>query len=49
MADMLIDIGKITFDEKLLQLWREDLEEKNRRSDYYFAIDLVLAICENTA
>jgi len=48
MADMLTDIGKGTFDEKLLQSWREDLEIKDRLGDYYFAIDLVVAVCENT-
>ncbi|AOU50671.1 TPA: hypothetical protein ACGAPA_003421 [Legionella pneumophila] len=42
------DIGKGTFDEKLLQSWREDLEIKDRLGDYYFAIDLVVAVCENT-
>ncbi|WP_419419011.1 methyltransferase domain-containing protein [Legionella sp. D16C41] len=46
MANMLIDIGKGVFDPQLLHAWINDLELKSQARDYYFAIDLVLAICE---
>ncbi len=44
MADMLIDGAKAVFDAKDLQLWLEDLELKNRQGEYYFAIDLCVAV-----
>ncbi|MDF3033659.1 MAG: methylase involved in ubiquinone/menaquinone biosynthesis [Alphaproteobacteria bacterium] len=40
MAQMVMEIGKGTFDNAEMQKWVADLEEKNNAGDYYFAIDL---------
>ncbi len=44
MADMMCEVGKNQFTSKELTLWREDLEKKSKTGDYYFAIDLVVAL-----
>jgi SAM-dependent methyltransferase len=46
MAKMLIDAGKERFDKEELQDWYDDLVQKNKRGEYYFAVDLVVAICK---
>jgi len=46
MADMLMEVGKGTFNESEMISWRQDLIEKNQSCDFYFAIDLVVALCE---
>jgi cyclopropane fatty-acyl-phospholipid synthase-like methyltransferase len=44
MVEMILLANKSKFDQKNLDSWVKDLEEKNRIRDYYFAIDLVVAI-----
>jgi ubiquinone/menaquinone biosynthesis C-methylase UbiE len=42
MAQMVIDCGKNKFSKQEMLAWLEDLETKDKRSEYYFAIDLVV-------
>ncbi|MBA2649989.1 MAG: methyltransferase domain-containing protein [Legionella sp.] len=44
MAEMITDIAKTTHDATTLKSWISDLEEKNKHQNYYFAIDLVVAV-----
>ena len=45
MADMVMEEGKGTFDDADMQAWYQDLVQKSRLGEYYFAIDLVYSIC----
>ncbi len=44
MAQGIIEVAKPAFDDEVLSLWLKNLEQKSQQGDYYFAIDLVLAI-----
>lgn len=44
MASMITSIVKNLHDPNILELWKHDLEEKAKRKEYYFAIDLVVSI-----
>ncbi|MFC3908384.1 methyltransferase domain-containing protein [Legionella dresdenensis] len=48
MADMLMDAGKGHFPDSELHQWYQDLVKKHDSGEYYFAIDLVYAICTFT-
>jgi SAM-dependent methyltransferase len=43
LANMILDIAKSRFDAKKLEEWFADLENLNKKGEYYFAIDLVVA------
>lgn len=45
MADMLMEVGKGTFSDADMNAWHQDLINKSNQGEYYFAIDLVVAIC----
>jgi len=45
MADMMMDVGKGTFNDGEMMAWQQDLVEKSQSGEYYFAIDLVVASC----
>lgn len=45
MADMLLEAGKGKFSDAEMCTWRDDLINKSNLGEYYFAIDLVVAIC----
>ncbi|OGT38231.1 MAG: hypothetical protein A3F11_04280 [Gammaproteobacteria bacterium RIFCSPHIGHO2_12_FULL_37_14] len=48
MADMVLEIAKKysdEFDSIALEAWKQDLIEKNKTKDYYFAIDLNYSVC----
>lgn len=45
MATMLMEAGKENFSEADINAWYQDLINKNGSNEYYFAIDLVVAIC----
>jgi ubiquinone/menaquinone biosynthesis C-methylase UbiE len=45
MADMVMEIGKATFSNADMHTWYQDLIQKSRLGEYYFAIDLVVSIC----
>ncbi|WP_162264106.1 methyltransferase domain-containing protein [Legionella waltersii] len=44
MANMITEVAKTTFDDQTLKTWGTDLTLKNQIGEYYFAIDLVLAV-----
>jgi hypothetical protein len=44
MASMIITVAKTKFDHTVIKNWHEDLEQLSKSGDYYFAIDLVVAI-----
>lgn len=44
MATMIQEAAKHTYSADVLELWIQDLEKKDHSHDYYFAIDLVVAI-----
>lgn len=44
MADMLMEVGKGTFSDADMNAWHQDLINKSNQGEYYFAIDLVVAI-----
>ena len=44
MVQMLLSVAKDHFKEEDILLWRQDLEEKSANGDFYFAIDLVVAV-----
>ncbi len=50
MASMIIEVAKRKFDDRVIRNWYEDLEQLSKSRNYYFAIDLVVAILskENT-
>lgn len=45
MADMINDVGREKFTNDELKSWRDDLVQKSYLGEYYFAIDLNVAIC----
>ena len=45
MADMVMEVGKGVFDASEMHEWYQDLSQKNKSGEYYFAIDLVYSIC----
>ncbi len=47
MAKMIMDIVKDSYDPKALELWVRDLEEAEKQQQYYFIIDLVVAVLKN--
>ncbi|MGQ3890271.1 methyltransferase domain-containing protein [Legionella sp. CNM-1927-20] len=44
MAQLIVDIAQPSFDKQTLQCWLEDLELKGKDRNYYFAIDLNVAV-----
>lgn len=44
MANMIADVAKIAYDTNVIGAFLNDLKEKNKSQDYYFAIDLVVAV-----
>lgn len=49
MAEMILAIAEPHFKEADLQLWYQDLETQNINRQYYFAIDLVVALISKVA
>lgn len=45
MADMIMEIANTKFENSDLKAWRDDLEKKSQNAEYYFSIDLVIAVC----
>lgn len=45
MAEGIIEVAKPAFEEETLSLWPQDLEQKSKHGDYYFAIDLNVCLC----
>lgn len=49
MADMLMEVGKGKFGDADMRAWYDDLSQKNKLGEYYFAIDLVVSVCRLNA
>lgn len=44
MANMIMEVAKKRFDNAALKDWYEDLDNLSKSMDYYFAIDLLIAM-----
>jgi len=46
MAEMIAQIAKNSYDPKELELWLNDLTQKDKNQEYYFAVDLNVALIQ---
>ena len=46
MAEMIAQIAKNSYDSKELELWLNDLTQKDQHQQYYFAVDLNVAFIQ---